>query len=499
MTTQHRAELRRVLPWALLLLYAACCVLYCADPWWRPDWDGAVYLLTGKSLAEGHGYAYLDRPFFLRPPGLPYLFSFFLEGGRFDFAAINLALLSFAGLAVAMIYLALRPLHGAWIALSVALLTGTSSLFTHFFNHALAEYPYFTLFFLGLILYQASLRDCSRWWLLALSGGVFMAAAFYLRTTAALVLPAVLLLSVLRGMGRRRFSGLLLCAVVGLLALPWFTYSRDAASRAIVPVEQEVQLDYATALLHEDPGDPGSPRVSPETLLRRVRQNGSLLMDELVMTTFHVEEAGIWFRLLLVVAVLCGLSICLRRGHLVYEWLTAVSCLVVVAYFAYGSRLLVPLVPMVYLYVAVCLSAVGGAAARALRRPWLKTGIWGVAFAALLLSNAPNFRAHMLVPEDPTPTYRQLAKWIEQNTPPDAVLLCNQAPTLSLLSRRTAYTYRFPRSADLLATYEPDFVILDGPQPSGLLPLVTSRTVRRHLVTLDSGARIPVYELARDR
>ena len=495
MTTQHRSELGRVLPWTLLLLYAACCVLYCADPWWRPDWDGAVYLLTGKSLAEGYGYTYLERPFFLRPPGLPYLLSFFLEGGRFSFEAINLALISCAGLAVAMIYLALRPLHGRWIALSVALLTGTSALFTHFFNYSLSEYPYFALFFLGLILYQAALGAPSRWWLLSLSGGVCMAAAFYLRTATVLVLPAVLLLSVLRGRGKQKCSGLLLCAVVGLLALPWFIYSRDAASRAVVPVEQEIQLDYATGLLHVDPGDPESDRVSFEMLLERTRVHGNLLLEELTLATFHVEGSGFWLRLLLCAVVACGMAICLRKGHLVYEWLTAASCLVVLVNFAYGSRILVPLVPMVYLYIAVFVSAAGGMAARRFGRPWLKTGICGVVLASLLLCNVPGFRAHMLVPHDPTPTYRQLASWIAQNTPPDAVLLCNQAPTLSLLSGRTAYTYRFPRSADLLSTYEPDFVVLDGPQPPGFLALVTSRTARHHLVSLDSGARFSVYEI----
>jgi len=508
--SKRAAFLRSFIPWTLLWLYAAVCVLYCADAWWRPDWDGAVYLLTGRSLAEGEGYTYLGEPFFLRPPGLPLLLSFFVEDGTFDFRAINLVLLGFAGLAVAMIFLALRPLYSVWIALGAALLTGTSKLFTHFFNYALAEYPYFAAFFLGVILHQFSVRVRARWWWPALLGGLAIALAAYLRTAAVLALPGFLLASLLRCRGRQRLAGLLLSAVVVVLLVPWFGYARFAAARATVPIEQDLQFDYTTAMLHEDPGDPASPLISGSDWITRIRFNGDLLLDELVLSTFHVERSGLLSRSLLCLLVAAGMLISVRRGSIFYEWLAVVYAAVLLSYFVYASRLLTPLIPLVYLYLLLVADAAGRWLGRRFRRPpigpigpigrngrnaRIGTLLAGLVFASLLPGNLANFRKHMSTRSDPVPTYRQLADWIRANTAEDAVLLCNQAPTISVLSNRTAYTFRFPRSFDLIETYDPDYVILDGPAESRLIQQATERMQRRLTVTTGSGARIPVYQL----
>ena len=487
--------LRRLVPWTLLWLYAACCVIYCADAWWRPDWDGAVYLLTGKSLAAGEGYRYLGEPFFMRPPGLPLLLSLFLEDGEYDFRAMNLVLLAFAGLTVTMIFLALRPLHGVWIALGVALLTGTSKLFTHFFNFALAEYPYFTVFFLGVILHQVSVRTRTRWWLPALLGALCFTLAVHLRTAAVLAWAGIALASLLRCQGRQRLSGPLLALVTVVLMLPWLGYSRWAAAQATVPVEQELQFDYTTAMLHADPGDPGSPWISGADWLRRIHQNGELLLDELVLTSFHIEGSGWLSQALLCGLVAVGLLICLRRGSLLYECLTITFALFVLCYFAYGSRLLTPLVPMVYLYFLVVATALCRALGERLRQPRITPLICGLAFGLLLYGNVENFRKHMLNDSDPAPTYRQLADWIQANTAVDAVLLCNQAPIVSLLSHRTAYTFRFPRSPDLIEKYRPDYVILDGQADPSFVQQVTKHMQRRLQVTTGSGVRIAVYQM----
>jgi hypothetical protein len=55
--------------------------------------------------------------------------------------------------------------------------------------------------------------------------------------------------------------------------------------------------------------------------------------------------------------------------------------------------------------------------------------------------------------------------------------MCNQAPTFSLLSGRRAYTYRFPRRADLLEHYAPDYVVMDAPNRQTIR---WEQLVRRH-------------------
>ena len=68
------------------------------------------------------------------------------------------------------------------------------------------------------------------------------------------------------------------------------------------------------------------------------------------------------------------------------------------------------------------------------------------------------------------------AEWLRENTPADAVILCSQAPILSYLSRRRAYTYRFQRSQDPLTKYDIDYVAMDGPRSAALDELVRQRS-----------------------
>ena len=65
---------------------------------------------------------------------------------------------------------------------------------------------------------------------------------------------------------------------------------------------------------------------------------------------------------------------------------------------------------------------------------------------------------------------------LRENTPADAVILCSQAPILSYLSGRRAYTYRFQRSQDPLTKYEIDYVATDGPRSAALDELVRRRS-----------------------
>src|SRR5262245_52687459 len=93
--TAHRvrAELSRWLPGIVFAAYGLVILTGCVDERWRPEWDSAIYMLVARSLAEGTGYIYLGKPFFLRPPGFAYALSFLADDGRFDFAQLNFVIL----------------------------------------------------------------------------------------------------------------------------------------------------------------------------------------------------------------------------------------------------------------------------------------------------------------------------------------------------------------------------------------------------------------------
>src|SRR5262245_39610189 len=104
--------------WGLLSVYAGCCLLWWVRVDWIPQWDSAIYILAGQSIAHGDGYSYLQRPFFLRPPGFSWLLSFFLAGGEISYSSMNRLVMTFAAASVVMVYVAFEHV-GAWTALSI--------------------------------------------------------------------------------------------------------------------------------------------------------------------------------------------------------------------------------------------------------------------------------------------------------------------------------------------------------------------------------------------
>ena len=65
-----------------------------------------------------------------------------------------------------------------------------------------------------------------------------------------------------------RQSFMLIAAV-----FPWFQYSGKAKQQAEIPSEQFLLLDYSTAVFHEDPGDPSSPRITMQGWMDRIESN----------------------------------------------------------------------------------------------------------------------------------------------------------------------------------------------------------------------------------
>jgi 4-amino-4-deoxy-L-arabinose transferase-like glycosyltransferase len=377
--------------------------------------------------------------------------------------------MAWAAVAVVAIYAALRPLHGSWIALAVALLTGTSPFFVRTFNFLFAEYPFLALLFGGCGMLHASARRGPRWWLWALGGALCLAAAAWLRTVAVLALPGALLVGLRADRGVQRWRPLVGAALPVLLILPWVLHSGRVAQGARSPADQFLLFDYGTAMLHVDPGDPASPRVDLAGWVERVAANGGQLLGDLDEQLAHLEGVTAW-RWPAAVLVLAGLAVALRRRPSMFEAWTALYLALVLTYFVYANRLVQPLVPFLYLYALLALASLGRLVARRLG-PVAGALPAAALFAALLLGNALAFGHHRSPRAWPYAGATQgqwwddlegVAAWVRENTPADATLLCNAAPTLSVMSGRRAYTYRFPRGTDLFQRYPIDYVVHDA-------------------------------------
>lgn len=495
--------IRRFLPWTVLLVYAVLCVVLWVESAWRPEWDGALYLLTGQAIAAGEGYSYLGQPFFLRPPGLAWMLSLLVTDGGYDFVIVNVVLMAWAAAAVAAVFAAIRPLHGTALALAVAVLTGTCPLFVGSFNFVLAEFPAVALLYGSIGLLHQSAERRKHWWVRAVAGGAMLAAAGYMRTMVVVLLPGVLLLGARRDKGPQRLRGALPAAVAVLLLLPWLVHAGRAAADAPRPSEQLLLFSYSTALLHVDPGDPGSPTLGPRDWMERAGHNAAGIARSLTAAAIVVDQPV--FRIAMVALLILGWGLAIRTRPSLLEWLAGASMLVLLVYFVFAERLVLPLVPLLYLYLLLPFEL--GARRLAKRRGrWIAAGPWVIA-AGLLVANATRLPAALAPQDHPIgggtlgdfwQDTRNTAEWITDNTPPDAVILCRQAPHVELLTGRRAYTYRFLRDDDPLERYGVDYVVIDSRVPPALMETVTRSAERRWQLGREApGAPIRVYRVRR--
>jgi len=492
----NRGVIERVVPLLLLTIYGVLCLTIWLGDEWLSSWDSAVYLLTGRSLAEGGGYVYQDMAYSLRPPAFSWVLSFFLADGAFEPGAINVFVMFCAAAAVAAVFLVFRRVHGTWIALAAALLSGTSPAFVANFNRILSEYPFQVLLFAGFGFVLASDDRRRRWWVQACLAGAALGLAMWFRSVAVLVIPGFFVAGLMRKDRLRRWVGALLpSAVVICLALPWMTWSRAALAEAPVPSEQWLLYDYATAMLHADPGDPASDWVTPAGFVERIVSNGGELASELAFTCTGTRAVPV--RIIVVLALLLGWALSVRRRPTVLDWFAGIYTVLLLTYFTYSLRLVLPLMPFVPLYLLVLLqhANVGG------RKGAVALVALGV--VALSLGNARTLSdsLHPAQQKDGRLGHRwtdnaTLATWVEENTPEEAVLLCRRAPELAFLSGRTVYTHRFPREPGMLERYDIDYVIVDAMIPEDLQRDIEAASRRQWILPSASpGRRLVVHKV----
>ena len=491
------------LPAAAIAIYGVCAVAFWAEPDWRPEWDSALYFLTARSLAEGGGYRYLGEAFFLRPPGLSWFLSLFPlgVGGDPAFALLNRVFMLSATAVVAAVYVAFRRDYGRGWALVIALLTGTSPIFVDRLNFILTDLPFLALLFLALTSLDRGLRGGRGRWMPTVTGALLLVLAIHLRTVAIVVLPVLVFLYLHRRGDRKWAATLLPVALVTALMAPWFSYVRTAARVAQRPAEQLYLFDYTTALLHVDPGDPNSPLIAPSEWIERIIHNGTDLLGGLTSGVFGTEHPA--FILLFIALAATGAWVVVRRGATLIDWFALAYGVVLLTYFTHAPRLLLPLLPLAYAYLA---SAIALLSSQASRRGKLVSGsaraLAIVVVRAALLHNAILLPERLDVRSQRTPLaerwedMKATSDWLKQNTPEDAVVLAVTAPIISLLSHRVVYTGRYTRDSNLFDRNGIEYAIAFHWTPNPARRIMNARSVAVwELASVTPGKRTHIYRI----
>ena len=345
------------LPWLAALVVGAAATL----PWtvqrhWDAKPDAATYLLAARSLARGEGYRVLGEPFTLRPPGWSALLAPVVAWRGFDFAAINLAGGLAGILAIALLFVLLRPRLGDPVACAVAATVWLAPRFQQLCNQALSDVPGFAAALAALLAIRAAVARPSP--ARDLLAAVAVGASAWIRTANLLLVPAFAAARAFApgaegSVVSRLARALPACAVAVALYLPW----------ALVPDAPiswggDALQSYATALLRTDPVDPGSPVVGPAEALSRVARNG-LSYAALFGSKdgVHPTVAAV---AIAIAATLSWLVVLVRRRE-APEWFAGLTALLVVAYYVAQARL--ALVP-----AAVALAAMAAVARSCVRR-----------------------------------------------------------------------------------------------------------------------------------
>ncbi len=370
------------------------------------DWggDNVQYLLLAEGLVTGAGYVDLHLPtlpFHAHyPPLFPVLLAPFVAAGA-SLLVIKLwtALLSLAGLAVAFVFLV--PVCGRGVSLLCVLATLCSAIFLDVSLSGMSDGPYLLISFAALLAMRRAFADISTGPGVASVAGLLTGAAILTRMIGLVLIPTAglyLLLTTLverrRGEsgkagktkrpGRPRTRRLLLYGLaLAVTTGPWFA--------AVIEHRGLARIGY----LREFTGSGARPVPPRADLLERPPINaldlGARLIDTPLPAAVRAlgapweDAARVAYVLLLMLA--CGIAalgfvraLAVRQG---IEDIYAACYLVVLAFWLPGGfRLLVPLLPVLMLYLHDGARVV----ATRLGAKWIDPGRVGASALALVVA-----------------------------------------------------------------------------------------------------------------
>jgi hypothetical protein len=357
------------LAFVALFAIAATSLFFLVHPWYDAGVgtnDGSMYILSAKSLLAGEGYAYLGRPFTVRPPGVSLMIAPLIAWLGLDFYALNLLVSAFGVASVLCLFALVRPRLGTALSFCIALLVWFNAPFQHMCNQVMSDVPGVAAILACLLIERWASRTPSirRDLVLAIAIGL----STYLRTIAILLLPAI---AIARWFARPRasegsreaFAAWLARRVVPfvvgavLIVLPWSL--RNANHPPEAPVDQNFIASYGTGMWHVDGGDPESPRLPLSAVLARVPKRGlqilSLIGTRMSDSTGKADELSradepvgaiddsITPQRVVGALIIALALVTLARRRRASEWVLFLMLGVVAIYFGFQDRLVLPI------------------------------------------------------------------------------------------------------------------------------------------------------------
>ena len=386
---------------------------------WGDDW--AMYVLQARNIAEGHWFAptgYLYNPHVPKvgPPSYPPLFPLLLAplyaawGLNLTPMKVEVMLLFLGALYLVFEYTARQAPFPCAAGIVAAL--GLSPYFWDMKEAVNSDLPFLFIAMLALCAIAACVRGEWQDTGLAAAAAVAVYLAFATRT-----------------------AGIALLAPLAIAAMPrWAVFQR----KAIGATALAVFLMGVHSLVFRGAGSYLDQLHAPWQVLPH---NLAAYFWNLRNVYFGVGAGlpGWLFLLALIAAGLAGLAIRLRERFSPTEAFTLAYALLVLSWSSDEDlRLLIPLLPMWFLYLAVALRRLPARASAVAGAALLAIAIGGFAVRYSTLDKGP------IRDGIGDPAFARTCTYIDRETPPDAVFICAKPRLLPLLTRRSTAPYHHP-------------------------------------------------------
>jgi hypothetical protein len=307
---------------------------------WLPTPDSALYLMLGRSLAQGHGYALDGQPHAYVPPGYPLFLAALERAGLGSMLCLNIAMGLVGLLSVWMSYRLVSQLASRQVALLVAGLLGCNSLLHVMSSLQLSDMPFTLLVLTGLFCYLRGLRG-QRWsleW-----GTLAILASCWVRVAgvALAVACAVGLLLQPRSTSRLRVGGnvaALLAGVAATLVIFYGQYQHSLQAEHSLPPAS--YMAGVQALISQPVG----------SLFARALKNTYESAGEIPRFLMGLPGHPLAALAVCLVPALVGLGRRLARREFLIALAVAGYTAGIVLNLPAGARYLLPVAPLLLLY-----------------------------------------------------------------------------------------------------------------------------------------------------
>ncbi len=434
--------------WALGgALVSLALALALIDPYLFTGGDNAAYYALTRALATGRGYVDLiapgTPPETVYPPGFPLLMVPFYWLGGGSFFVLKLESLVAGAVVLWATWKLAREARGVpeWVAPAAVWLVGLAPVFRTYTSYVLSDMSYTAATTVALVFFQRarpaadetegeeSSSGPGRWWI---AGTLVSVLAFAVRTAGVALLGAALLTAAFR----RRWGRAALSAVaIALAVVPWLAWTGQR------PPETGGYMEQVRA---SDRLDPESPPMSLGEYPVRAMENFAVYAFQDLPGLFWPQTppplAVTVFGAIVGIAlvVMGAVVLARRRGLAVYDLFALLSVAILLVWPWTGDRFLLPLVPILWIFMLTGLDAAsrfltGGPRAAG----WMTAGLIAVLAAGAALQVPGQWKETRAYLDGDEMTgyepffqdYLDASRWVGDNAP-DAVILARK-PTLT--------------------------------------------------------------------